>query len=212
MPSDDRAKELRITGGLSGHWVDPSLPPYEFRLERLSLPHLDRIPPGLLELLVPFGNRSLDYLELYSECPRRRSYPDTDLGHVRHLSASPRIQGSGDSPFLDLSQFDALTSLAFHCRSGNHPSAWAFTAMLRIQIATLPDSATLDRLELPIGATANIPQFLAHLIHPSFTKLKELRLPHLSRWVLESKEHGRALLEACEGRGITVVLREDFAK
>ncbi|KAL8292076.1 hypothetical protein RQP46_001542 [Phenoliferia psychrophenolica] len=213
-PCLDGLIELRIVGGMGRRWDDTTPTPYRFRLERLSIPSVQRLPSRLLELLIPpTADPSLIFLEVTSQDDGGDpsvSLPVKAVTNIRHLIVTPDKRGNNLNS-LSLPFFHSLTSLELKSSSAMHPAYWSITWDIVDQITKLSHSATLTRLALPSGSITYLTHLRSYFFtNTVFSHLEVLSLPNLSRAVVESKEPGRAFLKACEGRGIEVLLQEDL--
>ncbi|KAL8292111.1 hypothetical protein RQP46_001577 [Phenoliferia psychrophenolica] len=213
-------KELSIVGGFGVQWEDPASPksrPYGFRLERLAIPltnssrYSTEPSAEFIELLFPNDNPSLHFLDLDHADQRPwsivQTLPPLGISRVRHLSFAP----SPGRTALSLSPFHSLTSLSLNWVPSKRKPVWKPTTRILNQLAALSPTATLVRLSLPCGSTANLHLFAERLnFDVALSHLTELRLPNLARTVLESDEPGRAFAVVCKARQIKVLLSEDL--
>ncbi|KAL8287287.1 hypothetical protein RQP46_003739 [Phenoliferia psychrophenolica] len=110
-----------------------------------------------------------------------------------------------------LAGLPALKSLKLHLAGKVEPIGWILSReTFNATIGTLPPSARLSQLSLPTGKLSSLNNITPFLDEPVLLELKELLLPNIYRGKLGPSRFGGELLEACDVRGIRVVLHEDL--
>ena len=182
--------------------------PYPFHLKALSIPVSIDLPA--LGLLLPKDNISLSQLNCVGgRAPVGEDGVCPSLRFVQQLGVTLDHQHH----CMSLVSFRALRILAIRAMPWKHPSHWMLTPnIVQRTLATLPPSADLTRLSLPIGLIVNLQEVLK-LFDLSFARhLEVIELPHMSRTVVESKVPGRDFLSACADHSVRVVFPGDLTR